>query len=391
MRLLHYIPVYAPAWRWGGPVRSVSGLCEELVRQGHEVTVFTTNAGLEDDPTIPTDRSVTRNGVTVHYFPALHGYGIRSPALEAAVAARAGEFDLIHVTAIWQRTGPAACQAARAAGVPYVISPRGALGPYSWRRGRLKKTVYYWLKERAGLRRASGFHYTSKMEAGECERFRFGRPSCIVPNAVDFSFWHREAEAGEAWRSARGFAADETVLLYAGRLHHKKGLELLPEVVRLCRDAGISVKLVLLGVEEDDTGSLIRRQSDDLGIAALVSILPAVSPEELRAVYSAADLFVMPSRHENFGNVAVEAAACGCPVLLSDQIGVAQELAACGKGLVLPRHAEEWAAAIKVGGRAAAQNAVSESMEQFSLGAVAGELAGFYGSCIASEDYCQAS
>ena len=224
MKLLHYIPTYAPAWQWGGPVRSVSGMCEALARLRHEVTVFTTNAGLEDDPAIPANRPVMRNGVKVHYFPRQAGYGIASSALEQAVAAHAGEFDLIHVTAIWQRTGAAACRAARKAGVPYVISPRGALGPYSWRRGRVKKLAYYALRERRSLCQASGFHYTSQMEAGECEPYRFGRPSCIVPNAIDLEFWRRDPAAGAAWRQQHGIASGDCVLLYAGRLHHKKGL-----------------------------------------------------------------------------------------------------------------------------------------------------------------------
>jgi glycosyltransferase involved in cell wall biosynthesis len=68
------------------------------------------------------------------------------------------------------------------------------------------------------------------------------------------------------------------------------------------------------------------RQANDLGLADQVSFHPTVSPDVLPAIYSAGDLFVLPSYHENYGNVVLEALACECPVLVSDQVGVAGEL-----------------------------------------------------------------
>ena len=348
MKILHYIPTYAPAWKWGGPVRSVSGLCEALAQQGHEVTVFTTNAGLENDAAIPTDHPVMRNGVRVHYFPRVKGYGIASPALEQAVAAHAGEFNLVHVTAVWQRTGSAACRAAYRAGVPYVISPRGALGPYSWRRGRLKKLAYYHLRERWNLSHTAGFHYTSQMEARECEPFRFGRPSCIVPNPIDFDFWYRDEAAGAEWRRRHGIAADMRVLLYAGRMHDKKGLDLLPPVLRQCVDAGLPVMLVCTGIDEDGTGRRLSEHVEKLRVSDHFKLLPLCPPEELRAAYSGANLFVFPSLHENFGNVAVEAAACGCFVLASGDVAIAQELADIGCSIICSRAVADWVRQISI-------------------------------------------
>lgn len=308
--------------------------------------VLTTDAGLKPGDIPARGQEVLRNGVKVYYFPQVPGYGIKSPQLEQAVSDRVGEFDLVHVTAIWQRTGPAACRAARAAAVPYVISPRGALGPYSWSRGTVKKLAYYFIHERRNLQEASGFHYTSAMEAAECERFRFGKPTCIVPNAIDLDFWQRDATAGKTWRDKLGVTDDETVLLYAGRLHHKKGLNLLPEVLRQCQVAGLSVRLVFVGPEEDDTGHRLRAQFARLGIDKRVTFLPMMKSEALKAAYSGADIFVLPSLHENFGNVAVEASACGCHILASTHTGVTQELSALGIGKTLPLISSEWSNAI---------------------------------------------
>ncbi len=141
LKILHYIPVYAPAWQFGGPVLSVSQLCEQLAVQGHEVEVFTSNTGLAEKNNIPFNQPILRNGVQVTYFEQERGMGIRCPGMEEAVKQRAKEFDVIHITGIWQRTSRAACHTAKKFGVPYILSLRGALGPYSWQQKSLKKIV----------------------------------------------------------------------------------------------------------------------------------------------------------------------------------------------------------------------------------------------------------
>lgn len=383
MRILHYIPTYAPAWKWGGPVRSVSDLCEGLAARGHEVTVFTTDAGLEPG-VVPSDGQPTeRNGVCVRYFRQVAGRGILSPQLERAVAEAAGDFDLMHLTAIWQRTGPAAARAARRAGRPLVISPRGALGPYSWQRGRWKKLAYYWLRERATLRTAAGFHYTSPMEADECRPYRFGRPSCIVPNSIDLHAWRRDAIAGAQWRARLGVGADELLCLYAGRFHHKKGLDLLPAIFVALPD--VRWRLVLVGEDDDGSGRELLGELARRGWGQRVNQQPLLPPAELQGLYAAADAFVFPSRHENFGNVAVEAAACGCRVLASDQTGVAAELAALGVADRLPRDASAWAAALRaqVGAGPLPGSRVARVREAFSRDRVAAEMENFYGEVLA--------
>lgn len=112
-----------------GPVLSVSRLCEGLAALGHEVEVFTSNAGLENQSELPLNQPVIRNQVKVKYFQQEPGMGINCPGMEQAVTARAKEFDIIHITGVWQRTSGAACKAAKNQGVPYIVSPRGALLP----------------------------------------------------------------------------------------------------------------------------------------------------------------------------------------------------------------------------------------------------------------------
>jgi glycosyltransferase involved in cell wall biosynthesis len=342
---------------------------------------MTTDAGLGGRADIPTDRGVLRGGVTVHYFQSSSDrMGLKSPALEAAVAKRVAEFDVVHVTGVWQPTSRAACRAARRAGRPYVCSPRGALGCYSFTQKPWKKLPYYWIWEKANLNGAAALHYTSALELRECGRLRLRPPGFLVPNSVDLGAWRRDEAGGRGWRRTHGIGDDEFVLLYAGRVHHKKGLELLGEVGAALPEHG-SWRLVLLGSDEDGTGTRLRRNLAAAGRGERALLLPGVGTHELAAAYSGADVLVFPSRNENFGNVAVEALACGCRVLVSDQVGAAGLIADIPGVKVLPRVAERWrdalSALIAVRSRPPAISR-AEVERRFSAEAVAKAMAGQY-------------
>ncbi|MBF0280753.1 MAG: glycosyltransferase, partial [SAR324 cluster bacterium] len=340
LKILHYMPVYAPAWQFGGPVKSVSQLCEGLVQQGHEVEVFTSNAGLSSFSELPLNQAVMRNGVRVNYFAQTPGFGIACPGMESAVRRRAKEFDIIHITGVWQRTSFAACQAAKSNGIPYVVSPRGALGPYSWQQKRVKKTIYYWLKERFNVKNALGIHYTTEQEKDECGHLKLPGKPFVIPNGFDFENWLPNSEKASQWREEHGFNSDSFLMLNVGRLHHKKGLDLLP--IALAPLRGLNWRLVFVGNCEDDTKTRLNENFKTYGLLEHVRFLDLEKPEKLPAIYSAANLFLLPSRHENFGNVVVEALACCCPVMISAEVGLHREVETAGVGWVVPRVAKDW-------------------------------------------------
>lgn len=357
---------------------STSALCAGLAEAGHEVTVFTTDAGL---PAEFRDRRTMLDGVEVHYFPRGKGYGIHSPKLEAAVHNQAASYEIMHVTGVWQRTSTAACDAARSAGVPYVISPRGALGPYSWRNKTLKKALYYFLRERRNLRDAAAFHYTSAMEACECARWTGCRPSVIIPNPVLPRGWGRDRAGADRWRAQHGISNREVLLLAVGRLHHKKGLDLLPEA--LAPFAGKNWTLAIVGSDEDGSGDQLRSSFDRRGLLDRVRFISHVANENLPAIYSAGTMLLLPSRHENFGNAVVEALGCGCAVTISDQVGCAEEIADCGAATILPRRVEIWrdwlGKVVDGAGQFSSPESTQEwALRRFSRTALVSQLAAFY-------------
>lgn len=340
LKILHYIPTYAPAWKFGGPVLSVSQLCEGLANLGHEVEVFTSNAGLDNQPELPLNQPVLRNGVKVTYFEQKPGIGINCPGMEQAVTARAKEFDIIHVTGVWQRTSGAACKAAKNQGVSYVVSPRGALGPYSWRQKTAKKLVYYLWQESFNVRNAAAIHYTSKQELEECQWLKLPGQAFIVPNGLDTKFWQPATTEAKAWRKSHHLDEDDFVILNVGRLHHKKGLDLLPKALAPLRNQ--NWQMIFVGGDDDGTKEKLKQQFQTANLIKHIRFLDRCEPKELPAIYDAANLFILPSRHENFGNVVVEALSCECPVLISDQVGLHDEVAEAEMGWVRSRVAAEW-------------------------------------------------
>lgn len=345
MHITHFIPVYRPAWQYGGPVLSVSRLCEALVRLGVEVRVITTNAGLPDWPESELGKKCYENGVEVIRYRVDHqGSTIKSTALEKEISLMLNGTSLLHISAVWQPLGQAVQKAALRKGIPILHSLRGALGPYSMRQKWWKKIPYFILRERRLLQQAAGLHVTSEQEAREIGWMRLKAPCKILANPVDLNELDIDSYTRKEWRNTLGIPADSALLLVCGRQHHKKGLDLLASVFR-----GIKTEkewsILIVGEDEDGSGKSLIREFRKAGISNRLRMVPSMPAKELRGVYNAADILLLPSRHENFGNVVIEAMACGCSVLISDQVGIADEIrkeAPSEFGAVLPREYILW-------------------------------------------------
>ena len=343
MRILHAIPVYAPAWQFGGPVLSVSRLCEAMARAGHEVRVITTNAGIEL-PENSLGKSMFRNGVEVTYFPIdVNKKFIYSSMLKKVLPETLADIDLCHLSAIWQPFGIPLQKAAHQLEIPVLHSLRGALSPYSWQQGWWKKIPYYFYRERYWLQQAAGLHVTSFQEESELLGLGLKAPCFQLPNPIDLNNLGFDPNLGLTWRHNNRIDPDVPLLLICGRQHHKKGLDLLIPVLK--HFIQYDWKLLMVGGDDDGTGKKFVSSLKGIGLQDRLIQLGNIPAPELNLVYNAADLLLLPSRHENFGNVVIEALACGCAVAVSDKTGVGGDLVSRGAanfGCVLPRKMQAW-------------------------------------------------
>lgn len=315
MNILHVVPTYLPAVRYGGPIVSVHGLCSALARRGHEVHVFTTNVDGDANLGVPTDHPVDMDGVQVHYFPTRYRRLYWSPAMNSAFDGIM-RFDCVHIHAVYLWPGIAAARAARKARVPYVISPRGMLVPELIRRkNSILKTLWLQLMERPGFAGASAIHFTSRLEWEEAERVNLPLPwPFVAPNGVEI-------------RPRPDVARDPRTLLFLGRISWKKGLERVIEAL-----PSLQARLVVAGNDEENLTPRLRAMAAAVG--ADVDFLGPVYGAAKDELLARASLFVLLSDSENFGNAVLEALAMETPVILSSGVGLADEVVAAGAGLI---------------------------------------------------------
>ena len=274
MRVLHVSPYFPPAIPYGGPPASVLGLCQALQRAGVDVDVLTTTAN-GDAPLAASPAGGDRfDGVPVRYvatsFPRrFFGARVREPLI--AGLARA---DVCHIHGVWNVPEWWASYLARARKVPYVVSPRGMLQPQAVRQGRWRKRVAYRLLDRANLRGAALLHATSEQEADALRDLQLGVPIAVVPNGVDLDAAPR---APRGYRSHLGIPSDALVVLYLGRMHRIKRLDLVADAFAALRTTNPSAHLVLAGHDEQGLiPDLTRRLSAH---APFVHVLEKSLPE----------------------------------------------------------------------------------------------------------------
>jgi glycosyltransferase involved in cell wall biosynthesis len=324
LKILHVVPTYLPATRYGGPIYSVHGLCKALAACGHDVHVMTTSVDGPGDSDVPLGVGVDLDGVKVHYYPSRRLRRLYwSPSMRRALASKIGDFDIVHTHAIYLWPSIAAGRAARRAGVPYVISPRGMMVKEMVRRkSRIVKTMWMRLFDRGMVERAAAVHVTSSRESREADRFGWRLPPRIVlPNGVD-------EPAPLTRRTPSETAAPQ--ILFLGRVNWEKGLDRL--VPALTHVPG--VRLVIAGNDEGNYREVVERLAHECGVAERVSFAGHVGGADKETLFDRSALLVLPSYSENFGNVVLEAMARGCPVVVTPDVGAAEVVEQSGAGVV---------------------------------------------------------
>jgi glycosyltransferase involved in cell wall biosynthesis len=344
MRILHVVPSYLPAVRYGGPIFTVHGLCRALAARGHEVQVFTTNVDGPGITPTPIATPVDLDGIQIRYFPCpLVRRLYWAPALGRALYHEIGKLDIVHLHSVFLWPTWAAARAARNVGVPYVLSPRGMLvKDLIARRSRLAKSAWIHLIERSNVERAAALHLTSQLEATEIECFGWRLPRlCVIPNAVDEPL----SSNGKIALDVEAIASEQPLTLFLGRLSWKKGLDRLLHAFA-CTQSGI---LAIVGTDDENFTPQLVKLAADLRIADRVRILPrTVIGSEKERLFAAARLFVLPSYSENFGNTVLEAMRRGVPVVVTPEVGAAEIVRKSGAGLVVAGESEPLSSAIRL-------------------------------------------
>jgi glycosyltransferase involved in cell wall biosynthesis len=304
--------------RDGGMVPSILGMTGALAaRGGGPVSIVT-----------PTPSRLGETPVPV-------GITVRGPETDLEAVVRGAE--VVHVHGLWQAQTRRGARAARRAGVPYLIAAHGMAEPWALRHKALKKAIYTALVEGKNLRRAACLHALSRPEIGHLRALAPKAPVCFVPNGVNLAPFD-DLPARAALEADHPELAGKFVVLFFGRLHVKKGLDLLADALADAAPDFPELHVVLAGT---DDGALapFRARCEARGVHSRSTWVGHVSGERARQVWGAADAFVLPSYSEGFSMAVLEALACKLPALITTACHF-PELAAAGGGLVVEPTAE---------------------------------------------------
>ena len=318
MRVLHVIPSVSE--RSGGPATAIIPMCRALMREGVEVFLVTTDAGL---PEKRNGDAFEYKGVPARLFPSQLGESFKySRPMASWLTTNIRNFDLAHIHAVFNHSSVAAARACRDGGVPYVIRPLGTLDPWSMTQKSLRKRLFWQVSGKAMLQRAAFVHYTSEAEKLSTE----GRMGLNHGKVIALGIETSTATNNLADHFPE-LARDPYVLVLS-RLHPKKGLDVLIDAFQSLETQ--HWRLVIAG--DGPSEYVSRLKSKVKGDRILFT--GWLEGERKEAVLGGASLLVLPSHQENFGLCVMEALAHSVPVLVSPSVNLATEIAANNAGWI---------------------------------------------------------
>jgi glycosyltransferase involved in cell wall biosynthesis len=355
MRILNVTETYAPFLEFGGPPVKVHALAEGLARKGHQMTVLTANWGLEKHEAAqgrnnagemsPFGWRRSENDVESIYLPTwLHYRQVSwNPAVKRYCRTQLTNFDIVHIFGLYDLLGPAVAAACRKRTIPYVVEPIGMFVPIV--RNLWLKRLYHRVWGRRLLQGASAVVATSEQEIQELAEGGIPRAKIVMRrNGVEApESW---PEAG-AFRGKLGISNDTKLVLFLGRLSVKKSPELLLRAFAEVRKRweGSGPRLVFAGPDEGGMKTQLEQMAKQLDADSDVQFAGPLFGREKWAAYRDADVFVLPSQNENFGNTVAEAVTSGTPVIVTEQCGIAP-LVANEAGIVVRREVKDLAEAL---------------------------------------------
>ncbi len=335
LKILHVLETLSP--RYGGPVSVLLALAEAQQRVGHEVTIATTNS---DHPSGSYREqgwdTLAGGAVPVFYAPVQFAPLRLSRQLGAYLKRSVCDFDIVHVNGLYRYPSTCAAQQARKQGVPYIIKPHGSLDPYLYERSTVGtvwlKRMYERCFDWPNLRAAGAIHYVTEAERELASFLGFDTPTFVASSAIDWRIY-RDLPSRGAFRARWGLG-EAPLVLFLGRLHFKKGLDLLIPAFEALRRRVPDAQLVIAGPENDAYGEQVRGWVRERALDAAVRFVGPLHGADVVQAYVDADVFALPSYTENFGMTVVEALACKLPVVISDQVNIHAEVSGSGAGLV---------------------------------------------------------
>ncbi len=324
MKVLMVSPAFYPAWEYGGIVPASFRMAQELTKRGVEVAVVSTDALSQNRR--QRDARRCEDGIEIRYFRTMSNTlawnrMFISPGLDLALREAIRWCDLVHALDARFISNVLAQRYAKEEGKPYVITPLNPFKSYA-RKVAIKRLFDYAF----GLRMLCEADAVIAQSDEEVESLvkRGVRPRRIrlIPNGIDTNEFDCGVTSG-TFRDAYRISRDRRIVLFLGRIEHVKGVDLLATAFsRVLKRKELSSTILVIAGPDAGYLSSLKELVRSLGIQTSVVFTGPILGARKIAAYRDADVFVMPSRQEEFGIAPLEAYACGIPVVVTDRCGV---------------------------------------------------------------------
>lgn len=284
MRVLHVLPTRAAGY--GGPVVVAEAMVEQLSLQGIDARLY---------PSLPGETD------------AQEKYSLSREVVNS---------DLVHIHGLWSRQATLAARAASASRTPYIVTPHGMLDRWALNRSRIKKSIYGYLFERRNLSRAARLHFLNSEEQDEASTYGIQSPSFVLPNGVVVEKY-ADLPSRETFCQGYPHLKDKVLALFLGRLHPKKGFDLLLPALAQAVKSQPLLHLLIAGPDEGGYLSVLEKLVTQYNLQNHVTFLGSVTGKPKLEALGSADFFVLSSHQEGDSVAVKEAMASSLPVIIT--------------------------------------------------------------------------
>jgi glycosyltransferase involved in cell wall biosynthesis len=317
MKILHVVPSFAPCFSHGGVVNASYEIAKKQVENGHDVTVYTTDS-CSERLKFKDNYNVNVDGIKVFYFKNLSNsiknkLTIDTPASSIPhIRKTVSDFDIIHVHEHRHSLAIATHRYAKKNNVPYVLQAHGSVLPF-FQKEKLKE-VFDKLWGFDILHDASKVFALTEIEKEQYLKMGVEDENIeIVPLGINLKEYENLPPKGN-FKAKYGIQEDEKLILFLGRIHEIKGLDLL--IKSFNEISNDNVKLAIVGGDYGFKGEL-EKLIGKYGLNEKVVFPGVLTGKAKKEALVDCDIFVMPSRYESFTTSGLEAMACSKPLILT--------------------------------------------------------------------------
>lgn len=318
MKILQVINFFSPL-HGGGSIEVVYQLSKVLIQRGHDVAVYTSDFELDQN------YINSLSGVRIYPFHSwltLARFHL-TPGVINTSKKELKNFDVIHLHNYRTFQNIVMHHYAKKYNIPYVLQAHGSLTTF-FQKGMLKK-IFDTMWGYQILKDASKVIALTPAEAEQYKRMGVSEDKIeIIPNGIDLSEFGNLPERGE-FRRKYSLNDNQKIILFLGRIHQTKGLDLLAKAFAQLSNEVKDVKLVIVGPDDGYLPAL-KELIKELKIEGKVMFTGMLNGTDKLRAYVDADVFVNPRADEIFGLVFLEAFACGLAVICSKGCGLADTI-----------------------------------------------------------------